>query len=152
LEYILGDLQIGGARPHLAVVHKSWKGTAAAYSRIKGQFPIPDHLHRLIADLELASLAAVVTPRAETEVCAAALDKLLDSTVARAIKRSAVPQIRSSRHHQQGASQRPRLLDEHVGGHGDHGIVRGEEAAEGVEAVSDGFDGATITWRGKRTD
>lgn len=140
-------LQRGGARALLAVVDEPGKGAAATHAREEGQFAIADDLHGFVADFELAAPTAVVSAGAEAEVGATAAHKLLNATVAGAVERATVPQVGAAGEDEEGAGERPGLVDEHVGGDRDHGIVGGEETAEGVEAVTDGVDGGSIAWR-----
>lgn len=120
---ILGDFQFGRPRTRFAVVHEPGKGTSSTCAREESQLPISHHFHRLVANLKLTSFAAVIATSAETEVCAASPDKLIDASVSRPVQGATVSQVRSARNNQQRTCGCPRLMDEHVVCDGNHGIM-----------------------------
>lgn len=143
----LGDFQFRRPRAGFAVVDEPGKGTAATRTGEESQLSVPDHRHLLVTDLEFAPLAPVVPAGAKAQVGASPLDELRDPSVTLAIEGLAISQIRAAGHDEHGARGRPWLLDDHVRGHRDDRIVGSQETAEGVEAVADGFHGASIAWR-----
>ena len=121
-------LQLCSTRTSLTLVNEPPKGSSTTDPLEKRQLTLPNHLHRLITHLELASLAAVVPSRTEPQVCASTTHKLLNTSVASPVQHPTVSHICSSGDHQQCAGQRPGLPDQHLVRHGDHGIVGGQQA------------------------
>ncbi|POR32165.1 hypothetical protein TPAR_07601, partial [Tolypocladium paradoxum] len=94
---------------------------------------------RPVADLELASPAAVVAAGAQPEVRAAATDVVGDAAVPLAVEDPAVAQVGASGDDEECAGRGPGLLEDGGLGDGDDGVVGGEQAAERVQALSDGL-------------
>ena len=144
---LFGHLQLSSPRPGLTMVDEPRECPSTTDPREEGQFALADNLHGLIAHLELAPLAAVITPRTETQVCAAPANELPNASVASAIEFTAVAQISTTGNDQHCASQGPWLFNQHIARDGDHGVVGGQQSAEGVETVTDGFDGGAISYK-----
>lgn len=145
-QHALRDLQLSRSRASLAVIYEPRKRRTSTDAGEESQLPIPDDLHRLVADFKLAPVASVVPTGTEAQIGASAPDILRNPAVALAVERAAIPLVRAAGHDEQRARRRPRLLDDHVPRDGDHGVVGSQEAAERVEALADRLDGAAIAW------
>jgi len=123
------------------MILKPLKRTASTRPRKESEFPPPHDLQLLVPDLKLAPPAPVVTPRTKAEIPASATHVLGNATVSGAVEHAAEAEVRAAGKDEKGAGRLPGFFEESVFAEGGYGVVGGEEAAEGVEAVFDGFDG-----------
>lgn len=129
------------SRAPLGMILEPLQRTTPTRSREEPELARPDNLEGPIADLELAPAASVVPTGTETEVSAAATDIVGDTAVAGTVEDAAVAQVAAARDDEESAGGLPGFFQEGGLGDGDDGVGWGEEAAEGVDAVADRFDG-----------
>jgi hypothetical protein len=133
---LLCNRQLGSPRAPFRPILEATKRPTATRSREEAKLPAADDLEPLVADLKLAPPASVVPPRAETQVGSPATHKVGDAPVAVAVEDAAVAQISAAGDDEESAGRGPGLPEDDGLGDGDDGVVGGEEAAEGEDAVA----------------
>lgn len=75
------------------------------------------------------------------------IDVAADAAVSFPVEGAAVPQVRAAGEDEEGAGGIPGFFDYDIAGDGDYGVCGGKEAAEGVEAVADGFGCTAVAFK-----
>lgn len=134
---LLPDADSDGPRAAFARIPKTLECATPTGAREEGQLAGTDDLHAPVgaADLELAAGGSIVATGTETEVGAAATYEGVDDAVPRAIEDAAVVEVGAARDDEEGGGGGPGLSEEGRLSQGDDGVIRGEQAAEGVDAL-----------------
>lgn len=147
-ERLLPHFQPHGPGAALARIPKPGEGGTAAGAGEEGQLTWADDLHSPVgaADLELAAGGAVVAAGAEAEVGAAAAHEGVDDAVPGAVENAAVVEVGAAGYDEESGGGGPGLAQKGGLGERDDGVIRREQAAEGVDALPDGGDGCASAW------
>ena len=95
--------------------------------------------------LEFTSCTTVVAACAKSQIGSSSVDEATDAAISLTIEGSTVGQIGAAREHKQRTGRGPGLFEQDVGSDWNNGVGGGQEATEGIEAVTHTLDRRSIT-------